>query len=296
MKYYSGKTILILSLFLIFILLSLGLWWLYLITHLEASVVSDIASMVKWEGGAFIVLISLLWMIFFYQYFKDQKRNQMIRDFFATMTHELKTPLSKIYLQAEVITEAAEKISSDSENRLKKVSFCLLEDTKKLENQLDKVIQLARVERGEKLSCEVVDLYSFVHRCHKKWAEKSLKLSFPSSTGSRSLIWADEFALEIIFRNLFENTIIHGKGRNVRIKLVESGKMVTLEYNDGHFFSGEWEKMGTLFYKYASPGAGIGLYLIKKLMWQMNGYLKMNNYSGISFSLTFVLAKDNTHK
>ena len=296
MKYYSGKMILILSLLLIFLLLALGLWWLYLITHMENPLVSNIASMVKWEGGTFIVLISLLWVIFIYQYFKDQKRNQMIRDFFATMTHELKTPLSKIYLQAEVITEITGKMSNNNGNRLKNLSSHLIEDTKKLENQLDKVIQLARIERGGKLSLEAVDLYEFIHDCHEKWVGKSLELTFIPSTGLRPLIWADEFALEIIFRNLFENTLFHGKSRHVRLKVVENGKMVTVEYNDGHFFSGEMEKMGKLFYKYASTGAGIGLYLIKKLMWQMSGSLKVNNHSGISFSLTFVSAKDNTQK
>ena len=203
MKFYSGKMILILSLISIFLLLSLGLWWLYLITHLGNSVGSDITSMVKWEGGTFIVLISLLWIIFIYQYFKDQRRNQLIRDFFATMTYELKTPLSKIQLQGEIISEEARRISENNGKRLANLSMCLIEDTKKLENQLDKVIQLARIERGEKLSCEVVDLHRFIVNCHGKWIGESLELDFSPCLDIPCLIWADEFALEIILRNLF---------------------------------------------------------------------------------------------
>ena len=294
MKSYSGKMILFLSLLSVFLLLSLGLWWLYLITHLGASVGADIASMVKWEGGTFILLISLLWMIFLYQYFKDRKRNQMIRDFFATMTHELKTPLSRVRLQTEVVAEAINMVSVDDGKRLTDLSQRLINDTQNLEYQLDKIIQLARVERGEKLSCEAIDLYDFIRDCHRKWVGERLELSFESSREYRPLIYADEFALEIIFRNLFENTFLHGKKRCVRISLVEDGKMVTLHYHDGHFFSGDSEKMGTLFYKHASKGAGIGLYLIKKLMQQMNGFFKVKNYQGLAFSLTFTCAGENT--
>ena len=286
--------ILILSLISIVLLLSLGLWWLYLITHLGAFSGSDISSMVKWEGGTFIILISLLWMVFVYQYFKDQKRNRMIRDFFATMTHELKTPLSRVCLQADIIAEAVGEISSENGNRLKKGSLRLIEDTKNLENQLDKIIQLARVERGEELFCETIDLRGFIRNCHRKWVGEDLKLIFDNSPHAQTLVWADEFALEIIFRNLFENTFLHGKGRRVHISIVEDGKRATIKYSDGHFFSGEWEKIGNLFYKHASKGAGIGLYLVKKLMRQMKGHLKIYNNSGISFVLTFTLVEDNT--
>ena len=103
-----------------------------------------------------------------------------------------------------------------------------------------------------------------------------------------SLLW------KLFFAIFFENTLLHGKGRKVQIGLMKDNQTVKLEYNDGNFFSGELDKVGKLFYKHASKGSGIGLYLIKRLMWQMNGYLKIKNHSGISFLLTFALAKDNT--
>ena len=265
-----------------------------MITRLGASAGADIASLVKWEGGTFILLISLLWMAFLYQYFKDRKKNQMIRDFFATMTHELKTPLSRVRLQGEVIAEAIGGESIDDKERLKGLSSQLIEDTRSLETQLDKIIQLARVERGEQLSYEVIDLQNCIRNCHQKWAGGKLDLTLEASQEHRTLVYADEFALEIIFCNLFENTLLHGKERHIRITLVENERVVTLRYNDGHFFSGDWEKMGTLFYKHASKGAGIGLYLVKKLMQQMNGGLRVGNEQGLSFLLTFTLAEENT--
>ena len=294
MKSYSEKIILILSLALAILLLSLGLWWLYLISYWGASSGFNVDAMVKWEGGTFILLISLLWMMFLYQYFKERKRNQMMRDFFATMTHELKTPLSRVFLHAEMAREAAEKLGLEHQKRLKDVSSRLIEDTQKLENQLDKIIQLARVERGESLSCDVVDLPDVIRNCKRKWIGDRLKLSFEPCllTNHDFRVWANEFALEIIFRNLFENTFIHGKEREIRLSLANEGERVTLNYSDGHFFSGESEKLGVLFYKHASKGAGIGLYLIKKLMQQMNGDMKIGKKPKLSFSLTFVSAKD----
>ena len=296
MKPHSEKMILILSLLAAMLLLSLGLWWLYLISHWGSSSVTNIDSMIKWEGGTFVLLISLLWITFLYQYFKERKRIQMVRDFFATMTHELKTPLSRVCLQAEVVADTAKSVPEENRKRLMDVSSRLIEDTRKLENQLDKVIQLARVERGEQLTSEIIELPSLIRNCHRKWFGEQLKISFePSPTSEHGFkVWADEFALEIIFRNLFENTFVHGKERNVKISLVDDGKRIILNYDDGHFFSGEWDKMGSLFYKHASKGAGIGLYLIKRLMQQMKGHFKIENNPRLSFSLSFVSAKGST--
>ena len=262
-----------------------------MITHLGASSGANITSMVKWEGGTFILLISLLWIIFLYQYFKDQKRSQMIRDFFSTMTHELKTPLTRVRLQAEIVAESIDE--GGDGKRLSDLSSRLIENTQDLENQLDKIIQLARVERGEKLSCETVNLQEFVKDCHRKWMGKRLELSFEPFHNRHPLIRADEFALEIIFRNLFENTLLHGKARRVHISFVKNDEKVTLCYDDGHFFSGDRKKMGTLFYKHASKGAGIGLYLIRRLMQQMNGCFEIENRRELLFSLTFACAKEN---
>ena len=218
----------------------------------------------------------------------------MIRDFFATMTHDLKTPLSQVRLQGDVIAEVVEKGGVDDKRRLKELSFRLIEDTQNLENQLDKIIQLARVERGDKLSCQSVDLFSFIRDCHKKWMGKRLELTLESFDTNNSSVYADEFALEIIFRNLFENTFLHGSRHHVRISMTEDRGTTTLHYNDGHNFTGEWDKIGMLFYKHASKGSGIGLYLVKKLMQKMNGCLKIANHQGLLFSLTFTSAKENT--
>ena len=88
-------------------------------------------------------------------------------------------------------------------------------------------------------------------------------------------ICADDFAVQTIIKNIFENSVRHNKSESPSICFKKT-EHNTIEVSDnGSPFLGDLKKLGLLFYKYESPkGSGIGLYLMKKLMRQMNGSLQ----------------------
>ena len=111
----------------------------------------------------------------------------------------------------------------------------------------------------------------------------------------KSDVWADEFALKIIFKNLFENSINHGPAtKNIHIKIESTKDLVHLAYTDhGQSFAGNMNKLGELFYKYQSPqGTGIGLYLIKNLTTKMGGHFQIENNDSLIFKLILTKVRD----
>lgn len=208
--------------------------------------------------------------------------------FFASLTHELKTPLASVRLQSEVIKD----LIQDTDEAATPYVNRLLEDVIKLENHMDKVLQLSRIERGGNLDLKKINLKEFFE-VFKRETNFVLNIKYINQKNPDEdiKILADEFAMQLIFRNLIENTKNHAKKDLATIEAKNDGHHLKMTYQDGGSYEGNPEKLGTLFFKHqSSKGSGIGLYLIKKLMKKMHGEFKIENNKNLKFHLNFKLA------
>ena len=292
----SGKTLFTLSVLWSALLLGLGAWWVYLIMKLasgDSQYDSDkLIFMVQWEGGTFLVLLlaSSLTLLFFY--LKDNKRTKDLQAFFSSLTHELKTPLASIRLQCEVIHEKIQDLTGDHQD-IDNLTNRLIQDTNRLETQMDKILQLSRMERGGNFNLVSINLIDYLNKIKKSW-QRFIDFKFEFSIDKEdSYIEADQFALDLIFKNLIENTQNHGRHRVVSLKISDHQTKLKLTYNDGGKFLGDSKQLGKLFYKHNSTkGSGIGLYLIKNMLKKMQGNFNFEidhskNKNAIKFNLFF---------
>lgn len=290
----SGKLLLTLSMLYAGIILALGSWWLYLIVKYGekiAGITGDdsgerILKMVKWEGATFLTLLVLLSASLLFLYIRDQKKTKGLQAFYASMTHELKTPLASIKLQSEVLAEEAEKIANE---KVKKIVGRLLNDTHKMETQMDKILQLSRLEGGGHFNLYPIDLNEVISVSKNKLG-LNLDLDIEGPDDVKDLqIKGDELALQLIFKNLFENTLNHSPKAKAKITIIDEGNTVKLLYCDGGQFNGDDKKLGELFYKHNSrKGTGIGLYLINKLVKAMKGDCELKPHPTMTVALTFL--------
>lgn len=292
---HSSKLLFTLSLLWAVVLLMIGAWWVYIMINFESFLGHTdrprITKMLAWEGGSFLVLLMLLSVSLLVLYLKDQKKTNSLQAFFASLTHELKTPLASIRLQGEVINEILE---SKNDPTLNKLIGRLIADTTKLETQMDKILQLSRIERGGELNLTSLSLLPFIKRLAKTWVpEHEVDIIAPDGNIN---IDADEFALELIMKNLLENTRIHTSSKKIQIVLSQKEGKVHLAYVDHGDFKGDLDKLGTLFYKHNSTkGSGIGLYLSQKLLDKMHGSLSITKANhGLKFDLIFKKSEE-TH-
>lgn len=282
----------------------LGMWWLYLIIQYGEKLAavaklndtSHIVAMVKWEGLTFLALLVLLTASLLFLYFKDLKKTKSLQAFFASMTHELKTPLASVKLQGEVISDTLEridlqKLGTNSEYQAKihesmiRLGTRLNEDANKLESTMDKILQLSRLEGGGELNLTTVNLKDAFENEFKRYGPD---LQLVTKWNHQQNILADEFALSLIFKNLLENSSIHSNKKLITVETSESHEGINFLYSDGGHFTGDRTKLGTLFYKHNSKkGSGIGLYLTKNLMHKMKGSWSVEGSDFLVFSLNF---------
>jgi signal transduction histidine kinase len=284
--------------FLASLILLLGGWWVSLLLRLGKTLStlnvgseSDYAKLVKmlsWEGIFFVFLVILFCAGLFWLFWQDRKKQKSMQQFFASITHELKTPLASVSMQSEFISELIDENSEfdlTQRQQISKLTKRLIDDTKNLETQFDKAMQLSRIERGGVLTQTPIDLNSLVAKEISKHRDLKFKLEIPQEC----FVLADEYALQTIFRNLIDNTKKHRTNNNQKITInckIEANK-VHLTYNDhGAEFGGEIKMLGQLFYKYNSgQGTGIGMYIINKLTQAMQGQLLITAAPNLVFEI-----------
>jgi signal transduction histidine kinase len=282
------------------IILVLGFWWGTLLLRqstriAELSVaagvpqadalaeLSRVQHMLQWESGFFLVLLLTLSAALFWFYWRDMQRARGTQAFFAALTHELRTPLTSVRLQSEAI--AAGEPTQELVERL-------LADTHRLESQIDKTLELARIEGGGALAEQAIRLDPWLDRVLRGIAATegdAVQLSVSIEPGLPA-IRGDTAALQLILRNLLENAARHGDRDPIRVDVavrnMDGGVELQLR-DDGRGVEGDPARLGRLFQRgSASRGTGVGLYLVRVLMERMGGSVAFSRAPEGGFAAT----------
>ena len=281
----------------IVLVLSLGAWWVTLVIRqarqigelqsLTGSADSAVAAqwastrrMVVGESSLFLLLLLAVTAVLAWLYWRESRRARGMQAFFAAVTHELRTPLTSIRLQAEAIAEGDQRVE---------LARRLLEDSSRLESQIDKTLELARIEGGGPLAEQSVPLHG--------WLNRTLASIAAAHGGRLELrvgldellppILADAAAVQMILRNLVENSVRHAQLERVQVSVGARarGEQVVIEYrDDGAGCAVQGPQLGRLFGRGAgSGGSGVGLYLVRALMQRMGGRAEFHSSPGNGF-------------
>ena len=232
------------------------------------------------ESSTFLALLLVVTLLLAWLYWREQLRARSMQAFFASVTHELRTPLTSIRLQAEAIAEGDQRAE---------LARRLLEDSHRLESQIEKTLELARIEGGGSLAEQEVPLQPWLaHSIRDIAAAHGDRLNLRAHLdASLPPVQADAAALQLILRNLVENSVRHSRVTPVNVRLTASrqGRYVSLEYQDnGRGVAADTGRLGRLFNRGAdSHGAGVGLYLVRRLMQRMHGRVRFNTAPGEGF-------------
>jgi signal transduction histidine kinase len=277
----------------ILLVLAIGLWWISLILRIGSGEIflmgnERFLNMMKWEGLTFFMLLIVLLATLLKIYFEDLRKTRSVQAFFSSLTHELKTPLASLKLQAEVIQETINDSALDQKEKMQLQTYGkrLNADIAKLNNELEQVLQLAKVERNALLDIEEIDLISYLDKLKRFYPMVKLN----AHNLNEVIVRLDKNAFDLIIKNLVANTLRHQPlNHEILINLEKKESSYELTYDDqGTAFTGDLTKLGKLFYKHNSPkGSGIGLYLIKKLARQMKIDIKIMAKPNLIFKFSF---------
>lgn len=203
-------------------------------------------------------------------------------DFVAAVTHELKTPLTAIRMYGEMLRDGM----VEGEPRKKRYYETIVAEGERLSRLVDNVLELARLERKEKVAAApagdpgpILREAAALLQPHAEKEGFRLELELEPDLPT---VKVDRDALLQVVFNLVDNAIKYAQAaadKNVRIAARKAGGGVEIVISDrgpgvaprqiGKIFEPFWRGESEL--TRSTKGTGIGLALVKGLVERMGG-------------------------
>lgn len=262
-------------------------WWMYDHVHYAQSVeerfasdptvVTDSAARINrvlWEGGFFLAVLIGGMIVLTRTLRHDWELRRRQQNFLAAVSHEFKSPLASIQLAAETLVLRAREDDS------KRLGKRILEDGERLLRMIDNLLDTTRLEEGrQKLTPQPTDLHAAATAAVAAVAERAraggiaIVLDVPSALS----VEVDPVVIDTGLRNLLDNALkscLAAKSRSITVRAASDAGGTSLAVSDdGLGFAPE--DAGMIFEKFhrlgdelrrATPGTGLGLYIVKRLV------------------------------
>jgi len=240
--------------------------------------------------GSSLLLVFMVGGIFYYSVntmLNQKKLSNIKNDFINNMTHELKTPVSTISLALEVIKDKSLNHSPEKNERYLNI---IQDENKRLGLQVERVLQIAQLERGDiQLKFETLNISEVLNQAILNMGvqldqfQVDLETIFPDSP---LFVQADSVHLTNIFVNLLDNAIKYS-GDNPKIKMrifSENNQVAITIHDNGIGISKEHQqKIFEKFYRVPKgnlhdvKGFGLGLSYVKNLVELHHGKIKLTS-------------------
>jgi two-component system, OmpR family, phosphate regulon sensor histidine kinase PhoR len=248
----------------------------------------------------FTTIIILAFAVTVRTLFNQKKVSEIKSDFINNMTHELKTPLATISLAIDALTN--EKVIHDSE-KVKTYSAMIKEENKRMNKQVEKILQAARLEKEEiKLNLQQLDVHQVINKVadnlalqvQEKHGTLTLKLN-----ASNPVIMADEVHFSNIIFNLLDNAMKYSsRPPEIVVETFSHGNgMLSISIKDNGIGMDK-ETVTMIFEKFYRAhtgnlhnvkGFGLGLSYVKALVEAHEGKIRVESEPGKGSTFTITL-------
>ena len=235
---------------------------------------------------------------------KERDREQ--RDFMAYVSHELKSPISVIGWNIELLTDG-----SDQGGGLSDEQVGILSDISSVSGRMNRLVNdlgdASKIGRGKMAFAlrplELADSVSkFVERALPGASKKSVNVTFdyPDDRGE-AWVQADAGRVDQILDNLIGNAVKYsGEQGEVRVSLnpTADGRFAVTVVDSGRGIpEADQDKIFQRFFRagnasdQGTPGSGLGLYVSRELARLMGGDITFTSEEGRGSEFTFTLPK-----
>ncbi len=235
--------------------------------------------------------------------FSQKKLSEIKSDFINNMTHELKTPLATISLAIDALVN--NKVINDPE-KIKYYSAMIKEENRRMNKQVEKILQSARLERQEiNLNLQPFDAHEIIRK-----VADNLSLQIQEKNGTLTLnlaapkheVTVDEVHFSNIIFNLLDNAIKYSKN-NLEINIstqIQNGMLAIRIKDNGIGMNKETQShIFEKFYRahtgnlHDVKGFGLGLNYVKAITEAHGGKVRVESAvgKGSAFTATFPLSE-----
>jgi PAS domain S-box-containing protein len=211
-----------------------------------------------------------------------EKAVQLRDEFFSIASHELKTPITALRLQLQLMKRQG---SGDFEKNLS----ISLTQAERLTHLIDELLDVTRIQAGKLyLVYEVIDLKNLISgvierfRVQTSGAKTEVRLNAPESVS----ITCDASRIERAIVNLLSNAFKYG-GKNpidVSAEILESHVCITVADQGSGISPADQEKIFERFERVRSEtgvsGLGLGLYIVRQIVQAHGGQIRVESELG----------------
>ncbi|MCF8397374.1 MAG: HAMP domain-containing histidine kinase [Bacteroidales bacterium] len=280
-----------------------GEYWLVVYFPYQKSMI--LSQMIVWVilSALFLVVVIFTFSFTIYSFIRQKKLSEMKSDFVNNMTHEFKTPISTISLASEMLLKPFVFKSSE---KTKKYAHVIFDENTRLQNQVERVLQIAILDKGEaKIRKKELDIHKVISKIVANFnlvvSKRGGKVLFKPNAKDHIIV-ADKVHFSSIIANLIDNANKYTPENPKIIISTEDfrdGVKIFVEDN-GIGISPENQKQ--VFKKlYRVPtgnlhdvkGFGLGLYYVKTMVEAHEGSIKIHSELGKGSRFELFLPRSN---
>ncbi len=231
------------------------------------------------------------------------KVNKLKSEFISVASHQLRTPLSAIKWETELLL--SKRKDGLSEEQIKNI-----ESIRSLSFRMNKLVSdlldVAKIDQGKMITKkENVNIEAIVEGIIKEYGpvirDKKIKIIFDKKRKA-SVFWSDSEKIKLLVDNLIGNAVkyISQRGK-IEIKIKCSGGFMFFSVKDNGVGIPK-EQQNQIFnkffrsdnaVKYQTDGTGLGLYIAKNVIEQLGGKIWFQSKEGIGSVFNFVVPLAN---
>jgi PAS domain S-box-containing protein len=222
-------------------------------------------------------------------------------DFVATVSHELRTPLTPLKGFVMALLQGTVEDSPESRREYYEI---MLKQANRLERLITDLLEVSRIEADAPLvKSEVVELTALVTEKVQEFAEQEQNREFRTVThGTVRPVLGDPFRIDQVLSNLLSNAtkyspagsaidiVVRGEADHATVSVVDVGEGIPTEEHDRVFERFHRVENGLTR---TTGGAGLGLYIARRLIGAMSGRLWVESQPGFGSTFSFSLPVAN---
>jgi len=261
---------------------------------------------IMFAASVLLILFTIVSIFMILAYYRRERSfAQQVKDMIGNLTHEFMTPISSISLAGNMILNRNLKSGDQTTVNL---ATAIKEENKKLQKQVDRLLQLAAVENsGFNYNKSPVDIHSIIDD-----AIRSMSFQLNQSDADvecnyqamQSVVLVDPIHLNDVFINLLSNSLKYSIEKPlIRIGTRNLNQKVEIILTDNGIGipAREFKRIFEKYYRistgdmHTTKGVGIGLYYVKTVIKAHEGNITVQseNHKGSTFTIVLPVIKQN---
>jgi signal transduction histidine kinase len=218
-------------------------------------------------------------------------------EFLSVASHELKTPLTSLALQADSLRVSARR--GQHEQVLRKVEV-VRRNVERLARLVASLLDLSRIRAGRlELEIEDVDLADVAREVVERFQDEAERAGCEISLTAQGPVvgrW-DPLRLDQVITNLLANAVKYGPGKPIEIRVEASRAAATVQITD-HGIGIPAADLGRIFERFERAvskrnygGFGLGLWIVRQVVEAFGGTVRAESTPGDGATFTVELPR-----